>query len=529
MARPNVDDDLLPGLPPLDGDDEPASGIGEEDEGADELTEEENVGLDAALGIDGEEDEPTGDSDEDEAWTKGSEESDDLDDGEEDFGDESEATWSADDEAGPLADDDDDDLTDDDGESVAAADRGEEGVEDDEGAGTGADDESDLPALEPLGTANLDEAADDLDVREAGDLDGVDLADDAEPRLGGTTLPRHPDDGTLAVSYLGPEDDALTCVARSGDTLVAGGLEALYRAGDSGVVTLEADGLSGEGTTSIAVDPTDPQRIAVGTRMMGVLVSLDGGATFDTSNEWQRRKGAPEVALYVAIEPHIGGSRLWARTRSGALYRSEDFGETWAGPLLLGPARALAVDAAGGGVVVLTGGRGAAQIARSSDGGARWLMRDAPGSAASGAAGFMTGDEPALAALGDDIVISHERDAEGPHVSTDGGVSWGRLGELAGAGVVALARELGGVALYAGVFYAGVDRGVLVRRGPDGVSAVLLDVAAERDARSIEALGDAEGDNRVLGLEVRAGRVGTTVLAATGAGLFRLALASRES
>lgn len=529
MARPNVDDDLLPGLPPLDGDDED-SALTDDDAGDEDLEGDEAIGLDDTAGTDGDEDELSGEGEEDEPWTVGSEASDDLDDGEEDFGDEEDAGWTADDEAAPLADDDDDDLTVDDGESAPVADRGEEGVDEDEATSIGgSDDDSDLPALEPLAARNSDEGSDDLDVREAGDLDGVDLSDEAELRLGGTTLPKHPDDGTLAVTYLGPEDDAIACVARSGDGLVAGGLEGLYRAGDTGLLQLEAEGLVGEGTTSIAVDSNDGQRIAIGTRLGGVLVSLDGGVTFDTANGWQRREGGPEVALYVAVEPGPSGARLWARTRSGALYRSDDFGTSWAGPLLLAPVRAFAVDAGGGGVAVLTGSRGSAQIGRSTDGGARWLMRDAPGSAASGAAGVAAGDEPALAALGEVLVVAHEGDAEGPHVSYDGGSSWGRLADLAGAGVIALAREGGGVAIYAGLFFAGADRGVLVRRGVDGASAVLLDVSAERDLRSIEGLGDAEGDNRVLGLDLRVGRVGTTVLAATSAGLFRLALASRET
>jgi hypothetical protein len=528
VARPNAEDDLLPGLPPLEGGDEPSPELELDDELDAETEDGEEVGLDADTGLDGSEDEAIEDGDEDEPWTVGSEESNDLDDGDEDFGPEDAATWTAADEAAPLADDDDDDLTEEDGEPAAVADRGEEGLDDDEPVATGTDDDSDLPAIEPLASLNSDEGSDELEVSDAGDLDGLDLADEHERRLEGTSLPRHPDDGSLAVSYLGPEDDSLACVARAGDHIVAGGFEGLYRAGDSELVPLDAEGLSGEGTTSIVIDAGDPQRIAVGTRLGGVMVSGDGGSTFDTANDWRRREGGTEVALYVAIEPCASGSRLWARTRSGALYRSEDFGATWAGPLLLGPARALAVDAAGGGVVVLTGGRGAAQIARSTDGGARWLMRDAPSSAASGGAGRAAGDEPALAAHGDVLVVAHEGDAEGPHISHDGGVSWARLGELAGAGVVALGREVGGVALYAGLFFAGADRGVLVRRGADGVSAVLLDVAAERDARSIEALGDAEGDNRVLALDVRVGRVGTTVLAATGAGLFRLALGSRE-
>ncbi len=517
MPRATDDDDLLPGLPPPDGDDEESAPLAGLDE-PDEPDGDESVGLDTTVGVDADDDGLDVDPDESATWTADGDDTPELDDGGEDFGEE-ESGWT--DDAGTAVDDDDA-LSGDDEPELAplSADRGEEGV--DEPPARNADDDDD--AGDDLPPNDRRDAAED-------DADDLDLAEEGEAGLDEGVAPEHgdplpspgfdPESGDVRVTlhHLGPADDALTCVVVRGEEVLAGGTAGLYHARLGTSLALRIVDPDGEGVTSLALEQDGAGRIAVGTRLAGVRISRDGGITFEPANGWQRRSGDVEVALYVAGEAHPDGTRLWARTRSGALYRSEAFGDDWVGPLLLGGARGIAVDTGGGGVLALTTARGTAQLARSTDGGARWIMRDAPPDPA-GAGGV--GETPSLAVLGTAITLAYPGDPEGPRLSMDGGVTWSSLPELRGAGPLALAQEDGEVVLYAGVFFAGADRGVVVRRGADGRTTLLLEVAAERRARVIEALGDPEGDNRVLALDVRVDASVTRVFAATGAGLFRL-------
>src|SRR5690606_35066561 len=94
--------------------------------------------------------------------------------------------------------------------------------------------------------------------------------------------------------------------------------------------------------------------------------SVDGGATFSDANEWARARGEAPGAFTLRWE---SGPRLWGASAAGALFRSEDGGASWSGPLLLKPVAALVV---GGGVVALCASRNVPpQLARSEDGGQR--------------------------------------------------------------------------------------------------------------------------------------------------------------
>jgi photosystem II stability/assembly factor-like uncharacterized protein len=78
----------------------------------------------------------------------------------------------------------------------------------------------------------------------------------------------------------------------------------------------------------VAVDPSDPRRVYVGTMERGMLVSDDGGTSWREAGP-----GIPEArVLSVAVSPshRAGGvSVAYAGTEPSNLYRSEDGGRSW--------------------------------------------------------------------------------------------------------------------------------------------------------------------------------------------------------
>jgi photosystem II stability/assembly factor-like uncharacterized protein len=86
--------------------------------------------------------------------------------------------------------------------------------------------------------------------------------------------------------------------------------------------------LSGSGAQCVAVDPSDPQRVYVGTFDDGVYRTLDGGAT------WAQVGGdiPHKRVLSVAISPSHrvnGRASVYVGTEPSNLYRSEDDGKSW--------------------------------------------------------------------------------------------------------------------------------------------------------------------------------------------------------
>jgi hypothetical protein len=507
---PASDDDLLPGLPALDGGDDDGvtpGGLDDEDTNA---SDDESVGLDTEVGTN-EDAEDEVDGDEAQTWTTDADESPELDDGDEDFGPE-DAGWT-DDEAASLEDDDEPDEP----ESTSLiSDRGEEGVDDDPARRDTEDALDDAPpGVANEASTTADEDLDDPLFAEAAEGPWNDESnDDAEQASFA------PEPGvTLRVEHLGPGEEAVACVASDAMQVLAGGMVGLYRARYGHPLELRAEESDGEGVTTVVIASGNAGRIAIGTRLAGVLTSTDEGITFDSANSWQRHARDVEIALFVAGEPSADGTRLWARTRSGVLYRSDDFGASWSAPVLLAGVRALAVDPEGSGVAALVASRGAAHLAGSRDGGARWSMRAVP---IDPARALAIEGELVLAMLGEVLALAHPDDPAGVHLSLDGGATWIAEPSLRGACALALVREGEGVVLYAGITRAGMGDGFVVRRGPGGVSTLILDVAVERRTRSLDGLADPDGEQRIFALEVRVDADVTRVLAATGAGLFRI-------
>ncbi|MFZ9681629.1 MAG: VPS10 domain-containing protein [Cephaloticoccus sp.] len=94
---------------------------------------------------------------------------------------------------------------------------------------------------------------------------------------------------------------------------------------DRGLSWTQVEGLPSEHALyNVAFDPTNPQRIAVGSWTYGVHTSEDGGATWGLRNA-----GLPEnpSAWRVGVNPNNG--RLYASIFRATLFYSDDFGRTW--------------------------------------------------------------------------------------------------------------------------------------------------------------------------------------------------------
>lgn len=507
---PEVDDDDLPELPPL-GDEDEEGALDRDDLGLDELIEDadadEEVGLDDSTGFEDEqalfalelppEEDPSEaaeegvdaipvegiDDDAEYGWTeyaaRGSDE-----------------TWEPEEHELPSL------------RPLGHEDHGEEGVDDDVDLGVRGDDE--VPSLPPL-REDLDaeeEEADDLALGEDALIEEASLSFEEERQQMGRALPPALEAPGCVIEHFGADE---VLAIDLGDPILVGG-RGLFRLTDgASLERLDREGLEEREIVSIARVSGADGVVVVGERLGGVWRSEDGGRTFTPGS------GVAEsnVAQSFHVHAEAGGARLWGRTGTGGLYRSEDRGRTWVGPLLLKPVVAIATPAEGG-VVALCAGRDAPpQLVGSEDGGARWAAVDGP-------ALPVTGGELHVAVSGEYVAVASDADRAGPYLSSDGGRSWARVPGLPPTGPMALAREPGGLALYASHFFEGGDRGVVVRHRPDGGEpGVVLDVAQEAAARGVPEHGDSEGEHRVHALAVRREGSRTMLYAATGAGSFR--------
>ena len=105
-------------------------------------------------------------------------------------------------------------------------------------------------------------------------------------------------------------------------TTQKGGLFASHDCGKS----FENVGRVGVGRNlyDVAFDPTDAKRIALGGWDPGVVVSEDGGRT------WQpRNTGLPGLAVVSVIWDPVKSGRIYASVSEAALYVSDDAGKSW--------------------------------------------------------------------------------------------------------------------------------------------------------------------------------------------------------
>lgn len=179
-----------------------------------------------------------------------------------------------------------------------------------------------------------------------------------EPRAPSTLPPK----GDARIRW--PLAEACNAIAIGPDDLiVAGGLQLFARRGEDNWERLRAAGMEDAEVISLAFHRG---MLVAGTRLKGVFVSGDGGASFETRNGWCGGQ-QPAVPCRVLVD---GSERLWM-TSGGALYRSED-ATRWLGPLLPIPVSSIAAD--GEGAAALAFGDDGATLFVSADG-VRWARR----------------------------------------------------------------------------------------------------------------------------------------------------------
>ena len=321
-------------------------------------------------------------------------------------------------------------------ETTSEDDGGAEGVEESPTlAFEGDDAPAGLPPMRREEEAG-DDLADDLDLEDDAAIE-LDLPPEDEARLMGASLP--PPRSTEAhVRYHGAVVD------------VSLASEALYLVGDelacvteAGVETCPAVGLGAEELLSVSVRG---ELVAVGTRLGGLFRSIDAGRTFQPANAW-RSGNEPSVGCRVAGDA-AGRLWLWA---GGALYRSDDFGGRFVGPVLPAPVIDANLDDVGTFVVACGSLGGGIDVLRASEDGRgfRAIVPAATGLAR--AAGAI-----ALAVAGDRVALAQEGDANGPLVHRSG--RWSRVPELAGCHALAWVGEV----LYGATNVASGDRGLVL-------------------------------------------------------------------
>lgn len=369
-------------------------------------------------------------------------------------------------------------------------DGGEEGVDDD--FELGGEDGDSVPHLPPL-AADLDDDDEPID-----DPAFVALA----PREMKPMLPAAYDADVCEVARLTPAIPVRSVLVTARTTWAVG--DAIFALDGDAVERVRASGLEERRALSLAVGD-DGHRLVVGTDR-GIARSVDRGDSF------QITAAMASDPFRVARERDT--DRIWAFTTSagsngGRLHRSDDLGGVWSGPLLLSPVAAL-VTPSDGGVVALCAPKDAApQLARSVDGGQRWAAVGVPRLA-------VVDDEerPArlsLAADGDLVALASDADPQGPHLSTDGGRSWLRIPALPPAHALAVAKERGGVSVYA-AHRTEEGRALVVRHRPDGADGGAVLELPEPDARVEAIVPGAPSEGRAL------------IFIATTIGLFRAQL-----
>ncbi|MEM1413763.1 MAG: hypothetical protein AAGH15_02620 [Myxococcota bacterium] len=475
MAAGPDDDELdlpeLPPLPPLGaeeealGDEVGDDGLDVAEEGVSNLDDSEGVeGFDPGAFLDGSvlaEGESLLDDAPAELGDVASEAIDAPDDG-----------WTGDDATG-LEDDDLGAYVDEPSGRHASLDDGEEGP---------LGDDLELPPLPPLDADEGDDVDGDLDLGLDAEIGLGSLSVEAELRLEGRSVP--PPAGARMLHWLA---EPVVAAALADDVLWAVGAE-VFRGDEDGSEARPARGLEAEDLVSIA--PLDAERALVGTRLGGVYRTLDGGRTFEPANGW-RSGGEPTVACHLLA----CGGRVWLWA-GGALYRSEDVGGRWTGPLLPYPVLDVTEDVARPERVVALGRAGdGLRVASTSDGGVRWESRELPAAPT----GFERG-ALSVAAHGDALGVLGEAPENGPWLPFGGAAKGGE-------GAIAFVFDARGRPCFA-LHGMGADR-ALVLRGLPPTETVF-------DRRGSGSARDPEGDHRVRLLR----QARDVILVGLGAGLF---------
>ncbi|MCR9243526.1 MAG: hypothetical protein NXI31_00735 [bacterium] len=218
-------------------------------------------------------------------------------------------------------------------------------------------------------------------------------------------------------------------------------------------------------TRSIAIDPTNPQRIWVGAVSGGLWKSEDGGSTWTLVDDWWSNLSVGCIALHPQNPNHIRvgtGEGFWSLAhlqrsfshfvRGAGMFESLDGGATWTqvpGTASWQHITRIAISESNPNLILAS--RRPGGIARSTDGGQTWT--DVAGGLVANPFSFQVLFDPndnskAVAHLAPASVTSH-------HVirSTDGGQTW----QFASSGLNSVAGEFSRIELA----YAAADPGMV--------------------------------------------------------------------
>lgn len=111
------------------------------------------------------------------------------------------------------------------------------------------------------------------------------------------------------------------------DRLYAGTREGLFRSDDGGETwSLEMDAMGG--VAGVTVDPGNPDRIFAFTQSDAIVVSQDGGETWEEAGQGFTLLAPHDFVFDFAMHPG-DPNILFAATPSGIVNKSEDGGESW--------------------------------------------------------------------------------------------------------------------------------------------------------------------------------------------------------
>ncbi|HYL72916.1 MAG TPA: SBBP repeat-containing protein [Bryobacteraceae bacterium] len=215
------------------------------------------------------------------------------------------------------------------------------------------------------------------------------------------------------------------------NTIYIGGSDRVYKSTDGGAHFTFADlplaqypfGTVRSSVTELAIDPRNPKVIYSARPQNGVTKSTDGGLTWTLANAGLN----PNLLTYaIRVDPfHPGTLIVW---ESGQPYRSTDGAQTWAqipapgGCCFYGTGIGVAFDPFTPGVVY--GNSPQQEIYKSTDNGQSWTPLHVP---FQGIIRFIT-DPSTKDTLYASVEAASDNSSNGVWKTTDGGVTWTRLG-----------------------------------------------------------------------------------------------------
>jgi photosystem II stability/assembly factor-like uncharacterized protein len=141
---------------------------------------------------------------------------------------------------------------------------------------------------------------------------------------------------SVAALVIDPQDSSTIYAGTGGGPQAGPAGLGMYRSTDGGDTWTKLDGIPDVSVPAIAIDPLDSDHIVVGTMGHGVMVSFDGGGTFEQRNNGMEDSPPSKMIYSLAVNPE-NPDIMYAGTNShyghvsgvDALYKTTDGGRNW--------------------------------------------------------------------------------------------------------------------------------------------------------------------------------------------------------